>query len=263
METIDISLWGMLAMYLILLLPIALMFWLGLGLIKDTIWAVFRMTLQLAFVGVYLKFIFEFNSLAINLLWIAVMVLTANWTILKRANLSVKRMFPVTILSVAFSSAFVAAFLVVGVLKTSPSNARYIIPVFGMVLGNCMRGNVISLERFFSSIRENEMEFITYQLLGASLVEAVRPYLKRAMRASISPYISTMATMGIVSLPGMLTGQILGGSLPLTAIKYQIAIMICIFTSVFLASIINLLLSTRIAFDKSGMLRQSVFSASQ
>lgn len=260
METIDISLVGMAAMYLLLLIPIAFIFWLNLGVLRETLWAVVRMTVQLVFVGVYLKFIFEFNSVVINILWIGVMVLTANWTIIKRANLSIRRMFPVTIASVAFSAAFVAAFLVVGVLQTSPSNARYVIPVFGMVLGNCMRGNVISLERFFAGIRENEMEFITYQLLGASLLEAVRPYLRKSLRAAVMPYVSTMATMGIVSLPGMLTGQILGGTLPLTSIKYQIAIMICIFTAVFMASVINLLLATRIAFDKGGMLRYNVFS---
>lgn len=260
METIDISLLGMAAMYLLVLIPLSLICWLNLGIVRETLVGLVRMTLQLAFVGIYLKYIFEFNSFLINLLWVAIMVLTANWTIIKRANLSINKMFPITILSVAFSSAFVAAFFVVGVLQTSPSNARYIIPVFGMILGNCMRGNVISLERFFSNIRENEMEFMTYQLLGANLLEAIRPYLRSAMRAAVIPYVSTMATMGIVSLPGMLTGQILGGSLPLTSIKYQIAIMICIFTSVFLASFLNLVLSSRIAFDKAGMLKHNIFS---
>lgn len=260
METIDISLLGMAGMYLLLLVPIGLMFWLSLGTIRETLFAILRMTVQLAFVGVYLEFIFDFNSLPINLAWIAIMIATANWAILRRANLSIRRMFPVTVASVAFSSAFVSGFFVIGVLDTSPSNARYIIPIFGMVLGNCMRGNVISLERFYAGIRENEIEFMTYQLLGATLWESLRPYMKRALNASIAPYISTMATMGIVSLPGMLTGQILGGSLPLNAIKYQIAIMICIFTAVCLASVINLALSTTIAFDKTGMLKPEIFA---
>jgi putative ABC transport system permease protein len=260
METIDISLPGMLAIYALFLIPLAIIALFKLGLVRESLLALARMTVQLLFVGVYLEFIFELNSWAVNLAWVAIMLLTANCAILSRAHLSKREMFPATILSIAFATAAVAGFFAVGVLGASPRNARYLIPILGMILGNCMRGNVIALERFFSGIRENEMEFITYQLLGATPLEAARPYLRRALKAAVSPYISTMATIGIVSLPGMLTGQILGGSLPLTAIKYQIAIMVCIFSSVVLAAALNLLASTRIAFDQWGMLRGEVFA---
>jgi putative ABC transport system permease protein len=122
-----------------------------------------------------------------------------------------------------------------------------------------MRGNVIALERFYSGIRQNEKEFITYQMLGASLSEATRPYWRSAMRAAIAPSLSTMATIGIVSLPGMMTGQILGGSTPITAIKYQIAIMICIFSSMIISAACNILLTNRAAFNAYGMLKQDIF----
>jgi putative ABC transport system permease protein len=127
-----------------------------------------------------------------------------------------------------------------------------------MILGNCLQGNVIALERFYSSVRKNENEYTTFLMLGATRWEAARPYFKEAVKAAINPTIASMATMGLVSLPGMMTGQILGGSEPWLAVKYQIAIMICIFTSTTLASIINLKLSLTIAFNAFDVLKDEV-----
>ncbi|MGR8931740.1 MAG: ABC transporter permease, partial [Gammaproteobacteria bacterium] len=137
-------------------------------------------------------------------------------------------------------------------------DARYIVPLAGMILGNCMQGNVIALERFFSSVRKNQNEFTTYLMLGATRWEALRPYYREAVRAAINPFIANMATMGLVSLPGMMTGQILGGSEPWVAVKYQIAIMICIFTSSTLATVVNLKLCTEIAFNEFDALKEDV-----
>ena len=70
-------------------------------------------------------------------------------------------------------------------------DARYIIPITGMILGNCLRSNVLSLERFYSSIRKNQQEFTTYLLLGATLHEAIRPYLRNALKSAVkSPVIT-------------------------------------------------------------------------
>jgi len=98
-------------------------------------------------------------------------------------------------------------------------------------------------------------------MLGATLSEAVRPYMQKALQAAAGPLLATIATMGIVSLPGMMTGQILGGSMPVMAIKYQIAIVISIFSAMILASGLNLLFSMKIAFDDFGMLRGDIFKS--
>ena len=99
---------------------------------------------------------------------------------------------------------------------------------------------------------------MTFLMLGATRWEAVRSYFREAVKAAINPTIASMATMGLVSLPGMMTGQILGGSEPWLAVKYQIAIMICIFTSTTIASIINLKLSLAIAFNAFDVLKDEV-----
>jgi putative ABC transport system permease protein len=258
--TLDLSLWDMAAIYAMVLVPIGLIVRLKLGIVRDAVVSLIRMTIQLALVGLYLKFIFELNSVWVNLLWILVMIVVANSTVLGKTGLLRRRFFLMTFIGIGVSTAVVVCTFVLGVIRPSPLyDARYLVPISGMVLGNCMRGNVLSLERFFAGIRDREKEFITYQMLGATLSEASRPYLRDALRAALAPTLSTMATMGIVSLPGMMTGQILGGSFPLTAIKYQIAIMICIFTGITVASVVNVLLCMPIAFDEYGMLRQDIW----
>ena len=95
--------------------------------------------------------------------------------------------------------------------------------------------------------------------LGATKFEALLPFAKQSFIAALNPTIATMATMGIVSLPGMMTGQILGGSVPLVAIKYQIAIMVAILASTVLSILLSLVFTLRISIDKSGVLKKDYF----
>jgi len=258
--TTDLSIPAMLAMYALMLIPLAIIFYLRLGLIRDTLLALGRMTVQLLFVGLYLKYLFQLNNPLASLLWVAIMMVVANFSILNKAGLKSGRFFWRSLAGVAGSTLFVSGWFILAAIRPEPiHDARYMVPIVGMVLGNCLRSNVLSLERFYSGIRKNENEFMTYLMLGATLREATRPYLRDAIKAAINPSIATMATMGIVSLPGMMTGQILGGAMPITAIKYQIGIMICIFTAMLVAAFVNILLSLPVAFDDHQCLRQDIF----
>ncbi len=95
--------------------------------------------------------------------------------------------------------------------------------------------------------------------LGALLHEAVRPFVTEACQAALAPSVATMATIGLVSLPGMMTGVILGGAEPMTAIKYQIAIMIAIFSGTAVIVVLGIRLTMHLAFDHYGILKVSVF----
>jgi putative ABC transport system permease protein len=258
--TIDLSTPALISMYLLALIPIAIFYWLRMPLIKDLCIGLFRMTLQLLLVGLYLNYIFLWNNPLISALWLAIMMIVANHSILKKAGLNHRLFFKYTLLGVTVSTLLVTGWFILIAIRPDPLyDARYLVPIAGMILGNSLRSNVLSLERFYSAIRQNEQEYLTYLLLGASHREATLPYLREALKAAVNPSIATMATMGIVSLPGMMTGQILGGALPLAAIKYQIGIMICIFTAMVVAALINILLSTRVAFDDCQRLRQRIF----
>ncbi|MGD7035912.1 ABC transporter permease [Methylotuvimicrobium buryatense] len=259
METLDIELPRMTLLYGLCLLPWLLLRMLGLLLSRDIGISVLRMSVQLALVGFYLKWLFELNNPWFNGLWILMMLLVADFSILRRAGLKARYFALATFIAIAFSILFSTAFLVLWVIRPALFyDARYIVPLSGMILGNCLQGNVIALERFYSSLSKNENEYATFLMLGATRIEAVRTYFRDAIKAAINPTIAGMATMGLVSLPGMMTGQILGGSEPWVAVKYQIAIMICIFTSTTLATIINLKLSLNSAFNDFDVLRDEV-----
>jgi putative ABC transport system permease protein len=259
METLDIELPRMALLYGLCLVPWLLLWLVGLRLSKDIGISILRMSIQLALVGIYLKMLFDLNQPWLNGLWILVMLLVADLSILRRAGLKVRYFVLATFIAIAASILFSTAYLVILVIQPAHYyDARYIVPLAGMILGNCLQGNVIALERFYSALRKNENEYATFLMLGASRWEAVRPYFRDAVKAAINPTIAGMATMGLVSLPGMMTGQILGGSEPWLAVKYQIAIMICIFTSTTLACIINLRLSLNTAFNAFDVLRDEV-----
>lgn len=259
METLDIKLSQMLLLYGLCFLPWLLLWLIGLRLTRDIGIGILRMSIQLALVGVYLKMLFDLNQPWLNGLWILIMLIVADVSILRRAGLKVRYFALATFTAVSVSILFSTAYLVIGVIQPPHFyDARYIVPLAGMILGNCLQGNVIALERFYSALRKNENEYATFLMLGATRREAVQPYFLAAVKAAINPTIASMATMGLVSLPGMMTGQILGGSEPWLAVKYQIAIMICIFTSTTLACIINLRLSLNIAFNAYDVLRDEV-----
>ncbi len=258
--TVDLSILSLLWMYALMLIPLGIFLYLRLGVARAMLIGMARMSIQLVLVGLYLKYIFQLNNPAISLLWVAIMLVVANLSILNKAGIRRGAFFWRSLAAVAGSTLFVSGWFILIAIRPEPFyDARYMVPIIGMVLGNCLRGNVLSLERFYSGIRQNENEFTTYLMLGATLHEAIRPYLRRALKAAVNPSIATMATMGIVSLPGMMTGQILSGALPMEAIKYQISIMICIFTAMVAASLANILLSLPVAFDDHQRLREDIF----
>lgn len=261
MGTLDIRLPQMALLYGLCLLPWILLWLIGLRLSRDVGISILRMSIQLGLVGIYLKTLFTLNNPWLNGLWILVMLIVADLSILKRAGLKARYFALATFTAIASSILLSTAYLVILVIQpTHFYDARYIVPLAGMILGNCLQGNVIALERFYSALRKNENEYATFLMLGATRWEAVRPYFRDAVKAAINPTIASMATMGLVSLPGMMTGQILGGSEPWLAVKYQIAIMICIFTSTTIACIINLKLSLAIAFNAFDVLKDDVIN---
>jgi putative ABC transport system permease protein len=250
-------------LYGLCLLPWLLLRLTGLRLDREIGIGILRMSIQLALVGIYLKTLFDLNHPWLNGLWILAMLIVADLTILRRAGLKARYFALATFTAVAASVLFSTAYLVILVIQPAHYyDARYIVPLAGMILGNCLQGNVIALERFYSELRRNENEYATFLMLGATRREAVRPYFRNAVKAALNPTIAGMATMGLVSLPGMMTGQILGGSEPWIAVKYQIAIMICIFSSSTLACIMNLKLGLKIAFNAFDVLREEVIKKS-
>lgn len=239
-------LWG----YLLLLLPLFTLGYYRTGLVKPTLIAVVRMTVQLLLVGLYLEFLFELNNGWVNLLWILVMVALTSVSILHRGQLTYKFYVLPVCWALGLSLMGVLAYFFLVVLRLGHySEARYLLPVTGMLLGNCMQSNIIGLNAYYSRLRQ-EQQLYRYALAnGATRSEALSPFMRDALIKAFNPAIATMAVLGLVSLPGMMTGQILGGSLPSVAIKYQIMIMIIILACSLLSLLLTIFLANRYVFD--------------
>lgn len=261
-SVIDISLNSLLLFSTFLLIPAFLLYrWKLIELSRNTLVSVVRMSAQLMLVGLYLKYLFELNHLWLNIAWLLVMITVANISIVKGAGLKLARFVRVTQISLMITIVSVCFLFLLILVQPEPFfDARYLIPIAGMLLGNCLQGNIRALETFYTDLRREEASYHSDLLLGATVSEAIQPFFRRAVRASMAPIVGTMATLGIVSLPGMMTGQILGGALPLTAAKYQIAIMVAIYLSMVCAITLNLRLSLQTAFTTSGLLREDIFA---
>ncbi len=259
MKTIDISLFGLATLPVAVALIILISHLAGLKLERRIFTAFARMALQLSLVGIYLKFIFRINSPMVNIAWIVIMIVIANLNILHNAGLNSRRLFLSGFGALCAAMLITVAWFIMAVVSPKPIyDARYLIPISGMVLGNCLRANIVTLEKFFSSITENEKTYLAYLTMGATVNEATRPYSREAVKVAMAPGISSVAAMGLISLPGMITGQILGGALPMTAIKYQIAIMVAIFLASIISSILNILLTLKVAFNENGILKKDI-----
>ncbi len=258
-ETMAISIPSLVMFSVILVLPVLIFRHLRLRLTRSLLISMVRMAVQLALVAVYLEYIFKLDMLLVNVAWVLVMIVVATGSILRQSLLSWQKcLWAVLPAHLLTSLVILSSFLLVFDFATITS-ARYLVPLMGMVLGNILRSNVVALDRFFSELRANEEVRIQYLTLGANGTEAVRPFLRNALRAAVGPQIGTVATMGIVSLPGMMTGQILGGSSPAVAIVYQIMIMIAIFTAATVSSFLAMHFARKAAFDPFARLDEGIF----
>ncbi len=262
MRVEDISLWALSGYYTLLIIPFGMMLWLRIPIIGKTFSSVARMTVQLLFVGFYLQIVFRLNNPWINTLWLAVMLVVADLSIIRGCTLKFRRfIFPLFVALVGGTAIPLIAF--VGPLLSRPNlmDAQYVIPIGGMILGNCLRADIIGIRNFYEAMKNKEKAFLYALSQGARLHEATRPYLRDACRAALLPTVATMATIGLVALPGMMTGVILGGADPMTAIKYQIAIMIAIFTGTGITVILAILMSVKSSFTPYGILDSQAFGS--
>ncbi|NBB77371.1 MAG: ABC transporter permease, partial [Bacteroidetes bacterium] len=219
MDIIELS-WAQLALgFFSLLIPAAILWWFKTGLNRKLVIATIRMTLQLLFVGYYLEYLFEFDNPWVNLAWIMVMVVVADFATIDRSDLNTTKSLLIPIFGATFIGIILIDFFFLEVVIQLPDflGAQYTIPITGMVLGNCLRSNVIGINDFYYNLKENRERYQFYLASGASRSEALYTFFQRALQKSANPTLASMATIGLVSLPGMMTGQILSGRSPMTA----------------------------------------------
>jgi len=260
MDVVDIRPLNLAAGYVLLLVPFAILLWRRVPLVGQLAVALVRMTLQLLFVGLYLQVVFNLNSFWVNALWLLVMIGVADGSIIRGCSLQLRRFAGPLFIALLVGTAVPLLFFVGPILaRPRVLDAQYAIPIGGMILGNCMRADIIGVRNFYDAIRKSEKAFLHALGQGARLPEAARPYLRDALHAALAPTVATMATIGLVALPGMMTGVILAGANPMTAIKYQIAIMIAIFSGTAITVALAIWLTMKSSFTPYGTLDKSIF----
>ena len=227
----------------------------ALGLGRDLLVGSVRLFVQLFLMGYVLRFVFDLNAAWTVLLVFAFMVFFAARIIRNRVKEKRISFFWPVFASMILSYTTVTIVVVSVVVRADPWwTPRYFIPIGGMVIGNSMNAIAIALERLVSELKKRRAEVEMMLSLGANYKEASRDMVKEAMRAGMIPSINSLMAVGIVFLPGMMTGQILAGADPLLAIRYQIVVMAMLVGSAALGSLIVVLLVRGLCFGPAQQL---------
>ena len=236
-EIIEISLLRLSAAYIFLLILLVIVRRQGIGQEKEILIAALRMTVQLVLVGYVLVFILDQRHFLFSLLTLVVMETFAVRNVFMRlgarVSKSLHRVIVFAMLGGTLSSLFYFLLLVVNLMPWY--DARYFIPLAGMIIGNSMTGVALGADRLLDGMKSRKGLIEAALMLGASPQEATRIIVNDAFATAILPTVNSMVGMGIVFLPGMMSGQIIAGISPLTAISYQIAIMMGILGGVSLS----------------------------
>lgn len=225
---------------------------------KEILISSIRMTIQLTLVGYILSYIFVNEHPLYTILIITLMETFAIFNIFSRVKADIpstlKKIIAVSMIFGTLTALIYFLFIVVNIKPWY--NPQYFIPLAGMLIGNSMTGISLGVDRLIDGMKSKKDMVETALMLGASPKMAVKPIVNNAFDAAIMPTINSMVGMGIVFLPGMMTGQILSGVLPVTAIKYQIAIMLGILGSVSLTVIVFVQLGYKVFFNSRKQLNR-------
>ncbi len=252
-DVIDIS-WLQLSLFsLTLLIPLFICRYLKIQVGKEILLSASRMALQLTLVGFYLSYLFSLNSLIVNIVWLLVMMLIGSSSIIDKSKLPKQHLLLPVSIGLFTGTIPVLLLLCLFVIKPIPFySTQYMIPLAGMLLGNTLSGNIIALQNLFSAFSVRKSEYEGAIALGASPQYASHLFVQDAFKKAIAPLLASMTTIGLVTLPGMMTGQILGGAAPMTAVKYQFMIMVAIFVVLTISLLITIKLVLRNCLTKEG-----------
>jgi putative ABC transport system permease protein len=217
------------------LIPLVLSKTLNLGLEKDTIIATVRSIIQLFAVGYILKFVFDSDGYLYILLMIALMIFAAVHNASKKGKAIPGILWKITVTIVVVELLTQAILLGFGIV---PATAQYIIPISGMVVGNSMVLSILFLNRFTAELEANRNRTELILSLGGTPKQAVHTQLTDSIKASTIPTIESQKTMGLVQLPGMMSGQIIAGADPVQAVQFQLLILFLLLTTAVVSSIL-------------------------
>lgn len=229
---------------------------LGLGLEKRLGIAALRTVVQLLAVGYVLTYVFSAEHPALVLGVLLVMTVAATRAAVQRSSRSFAGVYAQTFVTLLLTGTLTTGVVTQVVIGVEPwFKPQYVIPLLGMVFGNSLTGISLCLDHLLETLDERRDSIEMQLALGATASEAVRDSLQEAIRRGMIPIINAMSVAGLVSLPGMMTGQILAGESPLVAVAYQVVVMFMIAAATSVGAMLTALLVRQRLFDPQHRLR--------
>ena len=223
-----------------------------LGVGKELLVGTVRTFVQLMAVGYVIQFVFDLERFHYQVMLLLAMVVVASFTARGRAK-SVHGAFAVAFFSIlAGAASTVGLMLALGIIDTSPT---YLIPLGGMMIGNSMNAVSLGFDRISSEVKDKRGEIEAALSLGASPRRAIEPLARRSVRASLLPLMNTMKVIGLVHLPGAMTGMLLAGAPPVEAAKIQLMVMYMLAASTTISALVSSFFIHRTLFNKAWQLR--------
>lgn len=247
-----IPLWRIGAAALLVVVAIVVSRLRRLDLERDLLVGAVRAVVQLLAVGHALRLVFRSDHPAATLVVVAVMLLVAAWTVASRTR---RALFPRALLAITLGTA--VAVIPVFVLVVPPRpwfEPRIVIAITGMMVASAMNVVAQVFERLLTIARDESALIEAYVALGATPAQAFAGAERTALRAALIPMINGLLTVGLVALPGMMTGQILGGAAPEQAVRYQIVVMFELAAVAAVAGVVATRLLRSIVFTRDGCL---------
>ncbi len=239
----------------LILINIGLSLTLKLGLEQRLGIASMRTVVQLLLVGYVLEWVFTLQQPIWVLLVALAMTGMAGRAAVTRTRRRFRQIYWNSFLSILASAALVTGLTVSGIIQVDPwFDPQYLIPLLGMILGNSLTGTSLALDRFMEDLSSRRDQVEALLALGATHWEAAHGMVTEALRTGMIPTINSMMVMGLVSLPGMMTGQILAGASPTDAVRYQIVIIFAIASATALSTMGIILLAFRALFSSNHQL---------
>lgn len=250
-DYINLDNWQLAFAAVLIVLNIAISAWLRLGLARSLLVASLRMVVQLLLVGFILESVFALTT-PLPVIGIGVaMAALASVDAVRRTHRRFPGIYWNSLLSTLGAAFVITGAALTGIINVYPwFDPQYAIPLLGMVLGNLLTGISLALDRFMQGVARESGVIESDLALGASRWEAARPLIREALRTGMIPTINAMMVMGVVSLPGMMTGQMLAGAAPTAAVRYQIMIMFMIAAATTLGTLVVILLAFRTLFNR-------------
>ncbi len=251
---IELSLFDLALSIMLILIACGISTALRLGLTKSLLIASTRCMLQLGAIGLVLKKIFQINSPILIIAWLFFMLYLASKEAIRRSRASYKGINLDSLATMTISSLVSGVLVTQIIIKVTPwYNPQYLIPIFGMILGNSLNGICLCLDRLFDYVKSHATEIELRLAFGATNSEAISQGAKSAVRTGMIPIINNMTVAGLVSLPGMMTGQIVAGVSPLQAVSYQIIIMFMIAASNAIGSMVIAIFASKRLISNYGV----------